>query len=348
MSVKIMINRCWHGLFLCLVLAGLVGCSATPYTNQLLQQPEADLPARAEIPAVGFFPQTENQCGAAALTTILTFSGIDVTPEQLEPRVYVPGRKGAFQVELVAASRQLGRIAYADTLPLTALLELISEEQPVLVLQNLGLDWYPRWHYAVVVGYDLEREEITLRSGDIENYTISMQLFERTWARAGYWGLLVLEPGQLPVAGIKPLPYFQALATLEAARADLDTLPAWQAGVARWADDVELGMGYANALYQQQALDQAARQYANVIHSHPDFGPARNNLAQVLMAQGYYREALRLIDAAIQADKDRPSVYSGIYRETRDEIMTHLSRSHSGSAATNLSVPPQDEATFVY
>ena len=25
----------------------------------------------------------------------------------------------------------------------------------LLVLQNLGLSWLPRWHYAVVVGYDL-------------------------------------------------------------------------------------------------------------------------------------------------------------------------------------------------
>ena len=48
---------------------------------------------------------------------------------------------------------------------LADLLQEVAAGHPVIVLQNLGLEWIPVWHYSVVIGYDLSRGQLVLRSG---------------------------------------------------------------------------------------------------------------------------------------------------------------------------------------
>src|SRR5690606_8934934 len=184
---------------LLLMLSSLAGCGATPHSDRLLAGPSADLPPRHELTEVPFHPQEAYQCGPAALATVLQHSGVDTSPEALEPRIYVPGRQGSFQVEILAATRRAGRLAHLIAPDLEALLRAVAAGQPVLVLQNLGLDWYPQWHYAVVVGYDLAKRQVVLRSGVTERYHMPLKLFERTWRRGELWGMVALAPGELPV-----------------------------------------------------------------------------------------------------------------------------------------------------
>src|SRR3569623_1363896 len=125
----------------------------------------ADLTHAVELDAVPFFPQERYQCGPAALATVLAWSGAAVTADQLVPQVYLPARQGSLQPELLAAARRYQRLPYVLEPDLAALLREVGAGHPVLVLQNLGLSWAPRWHNAVVVGYDLARDEVVLRSG---------------------------------------------------------------------------------------------------------------------------------------------------------------------------------------
>ena len=74
----------------------------------------------------------------------------------------------------------------------------LAAGNPVLVLQNLGLPIAPKWHYAVAIGYDVERRDIILRSGTTERLVMPLSTFEHTWARSGYWGMVTLSPGRLP------------------------------------------------------------------------------------------------------------------------------------------------------
>src|SRR5512139_1678185 len=118
----------------------------------LMQERVAQLPRRVELAATPFLPQARYQCGPAALATVLAARGVTVSPEELVREVYLPARQG-------------GLLAVAVEPDLDAVLEEVAAGNPVLVLQNLGLDWLPRWHYAVVVGYDLDAQELLLRSG---------------------------------------------------------------------------------------------------------------------------------------------------------------------------------------
>src|SRR5262245_10408279 len=95
---------------LAVVLAAtlLGACARTPQLP-----PEAGkLPERVELTDVQFFPQQEFQCGPAALATMLNQRGVRVTPRQMKDRVYLPGRQGSLQVELVAAAREQGMLVY--------------------------------------------------------------------------------------------------------------------------------------------------------------------------------------------------------------------------------------------
>lgn len=297
------------GLFALWLVLG--GCSATPHSDRLLAGDRGELPARRELVDVPFHPQQQYQCGPAALATLLQFSGIDTTPDALVSRVYVPGRQGSFQVEMLAATRHHQRLAHVIGPSLPALLAAVAGGRPVLVLQNLGLDWYPRWHYAVVVGYDLEQRQILLRSGVEARYVMGMKLFERTWKRADYWGMVALNPGELPVED-DARGYFLSAAAFEHNAAPALADRAWRAGLGRWPDSIELLMGHGNFLHARGDAEGAAIQFRAVTEREPEYAPAHNNLAEALLDLGRVREARQAALRAVALGGE----YLPIYRQT--------------------------------
>lgn len=170
-----------------------MGCAAP---QALLR--DSQLPRRQELVAVPFFPQQQYQCGPAALAMAMSAAGTDITPEALVSQIYLPQRKGSLQAEVLAAARRHGMLAYRLSPELSDVLTEVAAETPVIVLQNLGLSWYPVWHYAVVVGYDLEREQIILRSGLEHRLVMPLSIFQRTWQRGGSWAMLAIPSDKLP------------------------------------------------------------------------------------------------------------------------------------------------------
>ncbi len=294
----------------------LTACASTPQSTELLRH-DADsaFDKPVALNDVSFFPQEAFQCGPASLATVLQSSNVQVTPEQLVSHVYLPDRKGSLQVEMLAASRAFGRISYLLQPSLQDIFKEISQQRPVLVLQNLGLGWYPRWHYAVVVGYDLAANRLLLRSGIIRDYSMPLRLFERTWQRAGHWAMVVLAPGELP-AEPRELPYFESIAALEHANPDVDIEPAYLAGLGRWPHSEGLMMGLGNLWYRQGRKREAATQYALVIKQHPSYAPAENNLAQVLFDLGDREAALDHARAAVRLG----GTHSHVFQATLEAI----------------------------
>ncbi|OGT72525.1 MAG: hypothetical protein A3H44_08560 [Gammaproteobacteria bacterium RIFCSPLOWO2_02_FULL_57_10] len=289
----------------------LNACATAPQSAALWQQTPQSLLAPVLLSQVPFFAQDLYQCGPAALAIMLGASGVTVTPEQLVPMVYVPEREGSFQIEMMAATRRHGRLAYEITPTLEALLSEVAAGHPVLVLQNLGMDWYPQWHFAVVKGFDLAERQLTLNSGMTENYVMSLSTFERTWARAEYWAILALEPGVMPAVA-EPIPYFSALAALEQNN-PLELIgPGYVSGLQQWPTDRNLLMGYGNLLYSDNDLAAAAEQFGKVIEHHPDYAPAHNNLANILYELGQRDQALVHAQQAVRLGGD----YIESYRAT--------------------------------
>lgn len=292
----------------------LSACASTPMSSAVLNQQPQYLGQSAELSDVPFYSQEEYQCGPAALATILSYTGINVTPTELSPKVYLPERKGTLQIELMAATRRYGRLPYLLDPSLEKLLMQVKAGKPVLVFQNLGVKWIPRWHFAVVVGYDLKKGELLLRSGKIERYHINLQVFERTWQRSGYWAFVALKPGELPADG-QELRYFNTVADFERTQSPEDVIKAYLAGLGRWPVSSALGMGLGNAYYQSGDLDKAGESYAQVLSQHPDYAPAHNNLAQVMMEQGKLKNAKKHAEIAVSLGGSHQKQYQSTLNE---------------------------------
>lgn len=299
------------GLLAILMIAG--GC-APLQTDRLLKTAEA-FPQPVELTEVPFFPQTEYQCGPAALATLLKWSGVDATADALVPQVYLPERHGSLQVEILATARRQGRIAYVLPAHLEALISEVASGHPVLVLQNLGLSWSPRWHYAVVVGFDLPNNELVLRSGTEARHRIPIHTFERTWARGQYWAVVVLPPTRLPYTA-EEKPYLEAVIALERTRQWEATATAYETALKRWPKSLGAWLGLGNSRYGLGDLPAAAQAFRRATEFHPASAPAFNNLAQTLLESGRLGEAETAASRAVELG----GPHLDVYRQTLEDI----------------------------
>lgn len=238
---------------------------------------EAGLPV--ELAQIPFFPQDEYQCGPAALATVLVHSGVEVTPQQLVSRVYVPDRRGSLQAEMLAATRSHGRVPYVLPGNLAPILAELRAGHPVLLLQNLGLDRWPTWHYAVLVGFDPVEERFLLRSGTTRRQERRAVPFLASWDRGGRWTMVAVKPGE-PPAGADLLGWLQAVAPFESTgKLDL-AAEGYLAAVARWPEEAMAWTALGNARYLQRDLAAAEAAYLQALELAPGFRTACINLAQ--------------------------------------------------------------------
>lgn len=298
-----------------LALAALAAC-ATP---QLPQPGHAGgVPARADVAGVPFHPQTEQHCGPAALATVLGWSGVPVAPGDVVGRVLTPGRDGSLAHDLVAAARRADRLA-VPVQGFEPLLAELAADHPVVVLQNLGLGWYPQWHYAVAIGYDLEAGTLTLRSGDEAEQVMPLSTFARTWQRAEQWALVVLPPDTLPASADASM-VLQAAAGLEQAGRNEAAVAAYAAALGRWPDSLAALIGLGNARYAAGQLAGAEAAFRTAVSFHPKEAAAWNNLAHVLAEKGDLSEALAAAKRAVDLGGSGATVYRATLQEISEAI----------------------------
>lgn len=297
-----------------LPLLSLCACSRLEWRDISKFPPSGVLP-RAEISAVPFFTQEKYQCGPASLAMVLSANGTPVTPQELVDEMYTPLSRGTFPTELLSAARRRGQLAYMVHPEMAALFLEISAGHPVVVLQNLGLSWFPVWHYSVVIGYDLNSGTITSHSGAEAKEKISLSLFERCWQRAGKWAMLALRPGELPATAQRE-EYLRAAVGLELVKRWAEARHAYSAGLKKWPADLRLSIGLANALYGDGSRAEAISVLSRVTLDHPDSVIAHNNLAHILAAQGDLHQALKHAEVAVSLGGE----FAPAARKTHGEI----------------------------
>ena len=300
------------------LLLGLVilGCSNARQTRALLQQPTGQLPAATELESTPFNPQQRYQCGPAALATVLQAHAIEVSPQELVEAVYIPALHGSLPEEITAAARRYGLLAYRLQPALNDLLTEVARGHPVLVYQNLGLSWLPKWHFAVVVGYNLPDNELILRSGTTRRWRTTLASFERTWSRGNYWALVILPPDDMPATARLP-GYLRAARELEQTAGSEQALPAYRAATARWPDEPLTWLALGNNVYTRNeyaAAEQVFRQATRVAAHQPE---GWNNLAYALLKNGCPQQALQAARCAVQLAGD-----DSRYLESLNEIRT--------------------------
>jgi len=268
----------------------------------------------ALVDGVPFFPQEELQCGPASLAMVMNWSGVDVQPSALSPEIFTPGLQGSLQSALVGAARRHGRVAY-PIFGSEALLAEIAAGHPVIVLVNLGLSWYPKWHYAVAIGYDREAGEVILHSGRTPNERLTWWLFMNIWQRSDFWGLLVLPASSLPATADEGA-WLAAVAGLEHVGQWQEASVGYGTAITRWPGNGAAWMGLGNSLYQKGDLAGAERSFREATRLQPENGAAWNNMAHVLVGLGRRAEALAAARQAVALG----GVFSEQARQTLREI----------------------------
>ena len=303
-----------------LAFALLSGCATAPQSQRIGQTVPADLPPRVELADTAFFPQEDYQCGPAALATVLVGQGIAVTPAELVGEVYVPARQGSLQAEMRAAARARGLVAYRLRPELADILTEVAAGNPVLVFQNLGLGFAPRWHYAVVIGYDLDAGRIVLRSGTIERHVNDLPRFERTWARGERWAFVALPPDQLP-ATAEPLSWLRTVNELEQTGMLTAAASGYRAAIKRWPEQHIGYLGLANTRFAVGEFASAERALRDLLQQQPQRHEAWNNLAHVLAARQCGRQARSAAGCAV-ALAPQAAVYERTARTVTDAAST--------------------------
>jgi tetratricopeptide (TPR) repeat protein len=294
------------GVFVCAAL--LAGCATPPMTAALQADPPAALAPPVRLADVPFFAQADYQCGPAALAMVLAAGGSSITAEQLVPQVYLPAREGALQVEMLATARRHGRLALALPARLDSVLAEVAAGSPVIVLQNLSLPVAPRWHYAVVIGFDLASQEITLHSGTTPGLKLPIAVFERTWARSGHWAMVAVAPDRLP-ASADDATVLAAAAALE--RVDRGAaLRSYQALTARAPALAGTWFGLGNVQFAGGDLAGAARAFERATQLDPQAADAWNNLALTHLADGRLAAAHAAAQRAVALGGPRAERYA--------------------------------------
>jgi tetratricopeptide (TPR) repeat protein len=271
----------------------------------LRRAPPAGLPARAWLADTPFFPDADTLCGPAVLASLLSAAGRPADPQALRPQIYLPGRRGTLQLEMLAGARRHGRLAVALAPRLGDALQEVAAGRPVGVLVNLALPWWPRWHYAVLTGYDLAQGTLRLHSGLHRHQTWTLTAFEHTWARSGHWAFVVLPPGALPATADEART-LEALLALDRAADPADAAPAWAAAARRWPSRLTPAIGEGNAWLAAGRLDAAADAFTRAA-TRLDSAAAWNNLARVELRRGRPAEARAAARRAVdRADAAEP------------------------------------------
>jgi tetratricopeptide (TPR) repeat protein len=298
--------------FFILGVAGIASGCASPakQTENFLKTPR-NIPETHRISDVSFIQQTENFCGPASLSMMMNWAGHPISVDELGSQMYTPGKKGTLQADILSASRRQGMLAIPIH-GISALLNEIAAGNPVLLLQNLAFSWYPKWHYAVALGYDLDVPVLILHSGPDAFKRMDLRDFESTWALADYWGVVVLPPEKLSVTA-NDLEHASAAAALERIGKNSEAEEVYKNILKRWPESLSGLIGIGNTRY-------AVGQYFSSVHfvnqatqKHPQSAVAWHNLAT---AQGSAKLFVQARKSALRAIGLADPKTSDIYRES--------------------------------
>lgn len=265
---------------------------------------------------VPFIDQTDFHCGPASLSMASKSLGLSLSPETLAPMLYTPNAFGTYQNDLLGASRRLGLLS----IPINQIEQIfieIKNAQPVLVFQNLGLSILPKWHYALVVGYDLINSEMILHSGNQKYFRLSINTFEKTWGRVDNWGQVIVRPGMIPITASEEK-MIAATAALEMINLNLEAQLSFEKILSKWPASLGALVGMGNRSYQLNKLEEAEDYLSRAVSFHPKASGAWYNYAVVLAARNKKNSAK---SAALNAIEFSTPEQSALFRKNLKEVL---------------------------
>ncbi|VEF11805.1 putative lipoprotein [Pseudomonas fluorescens] len=172
-------------------VVALAGCAGT-VAPQIKRLPE-----RVELSGT-FYRGEANQSGPQVLASLLSQQGIVITPGLLEKPLHLPGAESQLQQNLQNLARQYGMVVYPVESTLPALLTQVAAGYPVMVRFSEGAAFWAEPRYAILSGYDRNKQKVLLRAGMNRRELMSFSAFESALEKSGGWAVLIQKPTQVP------------------------------------------------------------------------------------------------------------------------------------------------------
>lgn len=223
-----------------------------------------------------FIEQETGHCGPATLAMAIAATGSPSRIDEITSQVYSPQSRGSLQENMISAARRQGFMAVPVT-GMKALLKELEAGHVVIIFENLGINLFPQWHYALVTGYDLKNKNLIMHSGPNPNQFVDMEEFELSWKLTDYWGLVVLPPGEVS-ASANEMTQLQAAAALEKIEKLEAAKRAYLGILGNWPQSLIARIGLGNVYYNQGDYWSAVRFLQTANKLYPESVEARRNL----------------------------------------------------------------------
>lgn len=161
-------------LFRCLLLLLLtVGGGCSPFRSPPLQAGGSALQGLPNIPFRA--QQSRDDCGPAALASLLAHRGLELSVAEITEAVYSPALGGSLLPDLENYARQHGFATRSGRGDLPLLRRTLNAARPLIIPVETGLGPLSRPHYLVLYGQDAEgflahagvREAVYIRADDL-------------------------------------------------------------------------------------------------------------------------------------------------------------------------------------
>lgn len=272
--------------FFFLLFLVCVSCATrTPVTDKF--QDKNKLSHR--IKTVPVIKQKDHHCGPATLAMVMQYHGGKQTPKELSQGLFHKKLKGSFFPEMKARAREEGMMV----LEVNELKDVFTELRaghPVIVLQNNGFRFFPRWHFGVLTGVNFDGPDVYLNDGERKVNKRDMRLFERSFVLGGRRSLVILPPGKL-AATASEYQHLEAAAMLESIGKNAEASKSYLAILEKWPGSLLGSMGASNTLYAIGEKKRAAEVLSAASKTHSDSAMIWHNLAIIEEETGMRRNA---------------------------------------------------------
>jgi hypothetical protein len=304
---------------LVLVSLVLVGCGTTAkQTEKFLVEPRT-IPETALVKSAPFINKQVNYCGPSTLAMAMRSVGKNVPVEEVAQQVYTPGLKGTLQEDMISASRRNGMLA-VPIHGLPSLMRELAAGHAVIIFENLAFTWFPMWHYALAIGYDLYDEDIILHSGPEAFKHWDLRKFERSWELGDYWGLVVLPPGQT-VASADDLAHSAAAVGLERAGKTEEAELVYRSILSRWPKSYSGHIGLSNIAFTKHHFLESVNVLKQAAKLYPDSSVVWHNLAIAQFSAKMMSAAKNSAKHAIELSS---TASPQAFRESLEEVLSAI------------------------
>jgi ABC-type bacteriocin/lantibiotic exporter with double-glycine peptidase domain len=165
----------------------LAGCSQRHSVEEdISNSDEAEV-----IENVPFVKQKDEFCGPAAMESVMRFYGQDINQEEIAEHVYTPKLGGALISDMENFARDIGYMAETRNGDINALISVIDQGIPAIVIVDLGKWVLSVPHYYVIYGYDRSKGVFILHTGFKSAQVVSFSELDKEWEKMNRLMLVV-------------------------------------------------------------------------------------------------------------------------------------------------------------